>query len=90
MESGTGCVCGHSFYNWEGYSNTADQQWHEWKNVHNIKLAEPLVHMGYTVWVDDFTFPAGLAKFLLTWDWLCKDSIWLNRYNVPTKVKEQN
>jgi hypothetical protein len=52
-----------------------------------LKLAKPLFHKGYTVWVDNFYSSLQPSKFLRTQKTECAGT--LNRKNTPSKVKER-
>lgn len=54
-----------------------------------LKLAEPLLHKGYTVWVDNFYSSLESYKFLRTQKTECTGTVKLNGKNIPSKVKEQ-
>jgi hypothetical protein len=53
-----------------------------------LKLLEPLLHKGYTVWVDNFYNSPALAKTLKAMVIDCVGTLKLNRKGMPNKVKE--
>jgi len=53
-----------------------------------LKLLEPLLHKGYTVWMDNFYNSPALARTLKAVGTDCVGTLKLNRKGVPKKVKE--
>ncbi|XP_015111779.1 piggyBac transposable element-derived protein 4-like [Diachasma alloeum] len=54
-----------------------------------LKLMEPLLGQGYTLWMDNFYNSPALAFFLKSHEIDCVGTLRLNRKNVPVVVKEK-
>lgn len=52
-----------------------------------LQLVEPLLHKGYTIWMDNFYNSIELAKQLKEWGTDCVGTIRLNRKNIPPIIK---
>jgi len=53
-----------------------------------LKLTEPLLHKGYTLWMDNYYNSPPLAKFLKSCNTDCVGTIRINRKGMPKKLQE--
>jgi hypothetical protein len=53
-----------------------------------LKLSEPLLHKGYTLWMDNYYNSPALAKFLKSCNTDCVETVRVNRKVMPKKLQE--